>query len=809
MAACVLCRRVPRLRYVQGLIKDFSQAQHLYGKSKDDTNEQEAKKETVQHRASLRESYRLHYNPSSYHRSVQDSAASWSKPDNDEDEPVTFTPSFWQQINRYSVRCSRHLSSSKNTLLDLALSKGHEAQMPSVSPHNRTRIQPNVKVDTRAFIKCRPEYASMTLDVAQRPDTVAWDEAYSLLQQVTVLKGSMKPSHVCQFLAELSRVHPDNMSVVRSDQRFIMLLRYSVEHLPNFSDLQLLDVLQSFVWLDIPSAHTVLGLYETELSHRAKNMSLHQLLFAADVWRSIGRQVPQFLQHLYDSVHQYLGQMGVSELVQLLYIVGEGRQCPKGLLQSVEHLIKRHLNQLHPEEVGTVCLGLFKSKTSISTDAVTHLVDKAHSLVTEMSDFALVNVMKYLRFSYLYHREWMEAVTVEVPLRASRMGVQGLMHVVLACSALHYRDDKILAAVADRVPSLVPHCRTKDSCKLLWAFGTLGFIAGQRSCFYPSLTEALRKKKAEFQRYPEHLLTGLLGLAFVSQFPEDLIALALSPEFVNISLKSTQLELKKDLFTLDGVVAMELPQWTGPRLSRELREEVTDMLWSFSQSDACQKPELQEAEAALQYLLGGEEFVRRRMILPHTRSIDLEVHLDSTGQPVPVAPDSQEASVPAENGSSKPTSNQCWGRINKGVTITEELLAQLVNTRNTTQPLSHHSVKSASHHRIEPDDGELLFDTRLNLTSHIIESLTKASSQSSALPASKGVVKLAIQVSNRNHYCSHSQQLLGLHAMKRRHLKLAGYKVVELSHHEWFPLMRKSRSERLAYLHCKVYDSLK
>lgn len=812
MATCVLCRRVPRLRYLPGLRKDFTQAQRVLVQRVDETDDQEGKKEVLQHHeASPQAGYRLYYNPASYH-SVWNSATSRSQTDNDEDECLSMlAPFFWQQSNRYSVNCSRHLSSSKNTLLDLAFDKSAKPVMPSVSLYNHKHIEPDVEVDTRAFLKCRPEYASMTLDLNKRPHPIKWEEAVVLLQKVTVLKGNMKPSDVSQFLVELSRLNPDRMPLVRSDQRFIMLLRYSVEHLHLFTLFQLLEVLQAFVWIDIPSSHTVLGLYEAELSHRADQMSLHQQFFAADLCRCIGRRVPQFLKHFYDSVHLHLGQMEVWELVQLLYIMGEGRECPKDMIRPVEQLLMLHLHQLHPEEVGTVCLGLFKSQTSISEAAATRIVDRAHSFVEEMSDFAIANVLKFLRFNYLYHRLWLEAMAQEVPRRAHRMGVQGLMHVALACSALHHRSDKILMAIAERVPSLVPHCRSKDSCKLLWAFGTLRFPPAQSPSLYPSLTEALRQRKAEFQRYPGHLLTGLLGLAFVSQFPEDLIALALSPEFVNIALKSRQLELKKDLFTLDRAVALELPQWTGPQLSCELREEVTEMMWKFAQSDVCQKAEVQEAETALQNLFGGEKFVCKRMILPHTRSIDLEVHLDSTGQPVPVNPSDTAVSSP-ENSSSKAPSHQGWDGMDIGVAITDELFAQLTSTKNNKEPLTPSAtVKPPSLHRVQPDEGSSLFDTGLVLTSDLRDALIRPirpSRPASAPQKSDSAVKLAIQVPSRNHYCYKSQQLLGLHVMKRRQLKLAGYRVVELSYHEWFPMLRKSRTEKLAYLHCKIYNSL-
>lgn len=814
MAACVLRRRLPRLCFLPGSRPDLTVAQQLHGQPDVAVDEQEKKGALLQSQeASLHGGYKLCYNPSAYHRSVRNTATAWSQTDTDEDDLclATLTPSFWQQSNHYSVSCSRHLSSTKNTLLDLAFNKASEPERPSRSPYQRQPIPPEVRFDPRAFLKCRPEYASTTLDLTRRPLEIQWEEALLLLQEVTVLKSSMKPSDVTRFLAELSRLHPDKMSSVRSDHRFVMLLRYSVENLRHFTDLQLLEVLQSFVWLELPSAHTVLGLYEAELSHRVGEMSLHQMFLAADSWRCIGRRVPEFLLQLYDTVSLHLGQIGAPELVQLLYIMGEGRHCPTKLIQPLEQLLMRHLQKLEPEEVGAVCLGLFKSCTSMSEGAVTRIVDKAHSLVEEMSDFAIVNVFKLLRFSYLYHNAWMEAMAREVPQRAPKMGVKGLMHVALGCSALHYRNDRILTAVAERVPSLVPHCRIKDTGKLLWAFGTMGFPPVQSPSFYPSLTDNLRQRKAEFQRYPEHLLTGLLGLAFVSQFPEDLLALALSPDFVNLALKSTKLDLKKDLFTLDGTVALELPHWSGPRLGNHLREEVTEMLWKFAQSDVCQKPELQEAECALQDLLGGEEFVRKRMILPHTRSVDLEVHMDSSGKPVPVkSASSSVAASPKDGSPTFPSSHQGWDRVNVGVTLTDNLLAQLTNHKKTSGPSNPSpTFEPPPLHSVEPEESGRLFDTGLDLTNGIIRTLSKPSGLRSAPKDSReATVKLAIQVSHRNHYCYHSPQLLGLHAMKRRQLKLAGYRVVELGYQEWFPLLRKSRAEKLAYLHCQVYGGL-
>lgn len=804
----MLCRRGPRLCSLLVLRKDSPKAQHVHVKGVDESEDRGHKKGAAQYEETpVHGGHRLYYSPGSYH-SVCNSAVSKSQIDTDEDEGLsTFLPSFWQQSNHYSMSCSRNLSSSKNTPLDLDFNNGYQNEMPSVLSNVQEPVPPDVKPDTRAFLKCRPEYASMAVDLSQQPNQIEWEEAVLVLEKVRFSKGCMKASDVSRFLVTLSRLHPDRMELLRSDQRFIMLLRYSVQMLRLSTPLQLLEVLQSFMWLDIPPTHTILGLIDDELCSRADQMSLQQLLLAADLWHCIMRKAPQFSEHLYRSVHLHSKQIGVPELVQLLYIIGQGRKCPTDLIHTLEQLLMLNICKMYPEEVGTVCLGLFKSQTSISVHVVTHIVDKAHYFADELSDFAIVNVMKILRFSYLYHSLWLEALVQEVPRRAKGMGISALMHMALTCSALHFRNDTVLLAVAERIPLLAPHCRSKDTGKLLWAFGTLGFLPSQSPSFYLSLIETMRQNKDEFLEHPEHLLTGLLGLVFVSQFPEDLIALALSPEFVNLALNNPQLDLKKDLFTLDGAVALELPHWTGPRLSCEIRQEVTDKLWQFAQSDVCQKPEVREAESALQNLLGGELFVCKRMILPHTRSIDLEVHLDSSGQPVPVNASSETATASAEDSLSKFPPRKLWDKISVGVTITDELLSQLTLVKNTTETSS--PGKPPLLHRIGPDKGGSLLNTGVALTSDLAKALTGYNSLGSTPMDSNGTFKLAIQVSNRNQYCLHSTQLLGFHVMKRRQLALAGYRVMELHYKEWFPLMRKSRTEQMEYLQAKIYRCFK
>ncbi|XP_018589850.1 FAST kinase domain-containing protein 5, mitochondrial [Scleropages formosus] len=762
------------------------------------------------HRCPSSQEHPVQYNPSAY-------PCPWSQSDlpllagceTDEDlTPSTLTTHFRQKSNPYTVSSSRHLSSSKNILLDLAFNQSDPGKKTAGPTNKNEELTPDISIEPRAFQKCRQEYRTMSYDRSLKPPPITIDEAFLLLQKVKVLKSSLNPADIVHILSKLGHLRPDQQPLVQVDTRFIMLLRYSVENLHNFTHTQLLEILRAFVLLGMPNTHSILGLYEGELSCRTEEMDLKQLLLIADLWRCLGRQVPHYLEQLYKRVYCNLEELGVPELVQLLYVVGESRQCPLTLFPSLEQVLLRHLNQLLPEEMGAVSLGLFKSQSSLSERSARMLADRAYEMVDKLSNFALVNVLKLLRFNHIDHRGLLSALRKEIPCRAPQMGVQGLMHVALACSSLHYKDDHILSAVAECLPPLLPHCRSKDAGKLLWSFGMLGFNPSKVPKLYPCLTHALRLREAEFQRFPEHLLTGLLGLAFVGLYPCDLLNLALSPDFVTVATRLQHLDLKKDLFTLDASVGLEIPNWTGPRISPSLGDEVRQQLWRFAQRDACVKMEVLEAEGLLQELLGGESFVHKHMILPHTRSVDLEVWLDHTGVPVPLVSESKDS---AANQGKTSSSHPCTLKGNHvGVVITEDLLAQLTNIKGCSSQLSHGNLDSKNCTvQLKEEDDDRIFRGGVTLTSGLVNALTRPILQSlSSQESTCGLTqRLALQVPTRNHFCYQSQQLLGLQVLKRRQLAIAGYRVVDLPPWEWFPMLHRSRAEKLAYLRSKVFGS--
>ncbi|NWX42256.1 FAKD5 protein, partial [Steatornis caripensis] len=812
MATVLICRRFPRLSRVT----TFSTTAKCKAESGSSKNKQEKEEgpETANTRPESAATihllnplgYRVLYNPSAYAKSR---AASQQRSGQALSEAFT-SPATAQVQQTFGTASSQALPPLRNALpqpRSAPLLKQTDSAQLSVTQtmeeveKDKTEMHDS-KEDPRVFQKGRPEYRSLSYDKSEPIETLPLEEGDSVLCSVAICKGSQSPGTITDCFRKLSRLPAEQHTALLSDPRFNTLCHSAVRNINLFSTSDLIDILKACVRLVVPPAHPLLNACEIEFCRRVWDMNLDQLLLVADCWRCLERSVPSYLSILFSYANMHWKDLTLPQFVQLIYIIGEGRRSPADLTQKVESMILKYFDAFTMEEVGAICLGLFKSLSGISDHVMRKIADRVSLQVEDMSTYALVNVLKMLRYTRMDHLPLLKELGKVIPARIPTINIQGVMHIALTCSSLHYFDEGVMAAVAMSLPSKVTYCRSKDAAKFLWSFGCLDYEPPNEEEFYSSLIEQMHRKLHEFRKFPEHLLTGLLGLAFVGRFPEELIDYSLRDEFVQ-KTRGSKYELKKDLFTLSKSVDIECPSYQGSRLPPQLYQEFTEMVLNFAEQEIYVRPEIVEATSLLESMLGGPEYVKSHMILPHTRSSDLEVHLAVDGRPIPF------------NLKDSITDKKLK---DIGVTLTDDLMTQLIKGRsNSRSPVEVENEARTPSREI----GEEALTPHLGNCAALSGGALVAGTRSQVEPKSQCCVeapaslalnrqprqvKLAVQVSNRNHYCYCSKRLLGLHCLKRRQLRQLGYVVVELPFWEWFPLLKRTRSEKLSYLHYKVFD---
>ncbi|NXX49616.1 FAKD5 protein, partial [Tricholaema leucomelas] len=802
MATVLMCRRFPRLSRVTTLV---TTATH---EAEGGSSRKKQQKEESLEKADARDDpaatiqllnpldYRVLYNPAAYTKSR---AASQQHPASSSgqalDDDFTNSPQALQAIRNALPKAKAKLRPQQTVSAYFSkLQTKEEAEKEKQEMHNS-------KEDPRMFQKGRPEYRSLSFDRFEAVEPLSLEEGNSILLSVATHKDSQSPGAVASSFRKLSRLPVGQHMALLTKAQFGMLCGCAIENITSFSTSDLIDVLKACVWLAVPPSHPLLNACDSEFCRRVWDMNLDQLLLVADCWRCLERSVPSYLSILFSYANMHWKDLTLPQFVQLLYIIGEGRRSPVDLMQKVESMILKYLDSFTLEEVGAVCLGLFKSLSGISDHVMRRIADRVSLQMEDMSTYALVNVLKLLRYTRMDHLPLLKELGKVIPGRIPTINIQGIMHITLTYSSLHYFDEGVMAAVATSLPSKVTYCRSKDAAKFLWSYGCLDYEPPNEEEFFSNLIEQMHRKLHEFRKFPEHLLTGLLGLAFVRRFPEELIDYALRDDFVQ-KTRASKYELKKDLFTLGKSVEIECPSYQGSRLSPQLYQEMTEMVLNFAEQEIYVRPEIVEAASLLESMLGGPEYVKKHMILPHTRSSDLEVHLAMDGQPIPF------------------NFKDCFREKTLkdiGVSLTDDLMTQLIKGRSDSQSSLEVGKEASSPgqgrgeaaqpphagHHAALSGGALTTTTSLELE---LQSGPGSAFSSLAWKQQPQKVKLAIQVSNKNHYCFCSKRLLGLHRLKRRQLQQLGYVLVELPFWEWFPLLKRTRLEKLSYLHYKVFD---
>ncbi|CAI9569426.1 unnamed protein product, partial [Staurois parvus] len=388
----------------------------------------------------------------------------------------------------------------------------------STAPENK--IYDDVEIfstleDPRAFQQHRPEYKSMCYN-CECPMETSIEEGESILQRVT---SSLTSSEVSEFLEKLSYLPKEKLEAIKSDAQFKMLCRCSTSYLRSYTNSEIIRILGAFVRFGISSLHLLIKKYEQEFCLRVWHFSTNELLLVADSFRYLRLDVSKFLDIMYGCMQLRCLDLNLPQLMQLIYIVGEGRHAPEELLEKIEAMVLKYLTSLNIEEIGTVCLGFFKTSNGLSEHLMERFGDIAVENMEQMSNYTLVNILKMFRFTRVLHKQFFSQVGKHASKRVPEVTAQGIMHFVLTFASMHILNEDLMDAVALAIPDRVSYCRSKDLAKFLWSFGVLKYEPPNSDVFYSVFINQIRKNLGEFKRYPEHFLTCLMGACFLSTIP--------------------------------------------------------------------------------------------------------------------------------------------------------------------------------------------------------------------------------------------------------------------------------------------------
>ncbi|XP_062977653.1 fas-activated serine/threonine kinase isoform X2 [Elgaria multicarinata webbii] len=364
------------------------------------------------------------------------------------------------------------------------------------------------------------------------------------------------------------------------------------------------------------------------------------------------------------------------------------------------------------------------------------------------------------------------------------------------------REPPLLDSISHFLLKRMDQLDSKVIQRLVFPFSRLNYRPPNHPELFPLLESVLERRAGAS---PLAALNILMSLFQLRHFPAAALRQVFSPAFLgNVTSIPCGLIVRRYLSLLDVAVALELPQYEGPRLDPRYRVRVFDRALTADEANRKYSYKGLVGEALRQ--LVGRECFRQDEVLPPGYCIDFLLWISPSGPGFPrgCVPGSSEAitttsvstamqTFPSELQKGPPCSPEPGA-----VPIRRESLGPLPPTDRHGSPststfsLSRPTSPERSPRRgcstagnVTPahcpsqEAGRLLPGPPISLPLSRVEGAAHDGPQEA-----QGVHRVVLSVNDKWHYCQNSSILVGSRAMRHRHLRLLGYHLVQLPYVE-------------------------
>lgn len=460
--------------------------------------------------------------------------------------------------------------------------------------HLATRLQRKNFVETEnahahSILESNPNYIvfrSSTFDDNKFPLTVDLNADYFAEQNWP----AQSPAEILKSFHSLI-AYCKHTDTCISNGKFDSFINAFTEKCFEFNDNQLSEALQCLIRLpECPSSSTrnfveCWNSLDDNCVERLKNWQTDHILYVCDLWYQLKlAKLNTYNWHAIRKLGRKLQQLSPQQLVQSMFYCNLLRE-PMVEIFDFEHNLAKHIGRLSLDEIGVMCMGFFKTQTSIkSSDLVSTIIERLCTELGTVSNITCVNVMKTLRYSHKPHHDVLITDILDriVP-QISRFNLLTCLHVALMGSSLQMCHPKSLRLIVERFYREINAARLKDMERISFLIGLYDFETetGIEMDLCHRIAVELKTRVPEISRHPRVFVSCLHYLTMKGVADAELISSALDANFVKMTYGKNVL-LGRELFSLDGYAHINMAgTYNGNRLTDKQRALMGKMLTHY------------------------------------------------------------------------------------------------------------------------------------------------------------------------------------------------------------------------------------
>lgn len=405
---------------------------------------------------------------------------------------------------------------------------------------------------------------------------------------------------------------------------------------PHLSDDEIAYVLKYLnLWLEKKEVigdvmEKILKILDDECLKRAPNMDVESQLFFCNLLCNVrhGRKSLFALKILVKLCNK-VTKMTLPQLVHYVFLLGICRNL-KVNFYEIEFCLKEQKDNLSLQDWARISIGFFRNEKRF----------KERSLLSEILESMLKNMetinssqvssfSQYLRFGYRpFHGsdDLLRKVLIGLGSRVPDLPLINLTQVSYLAAKVLIFEEELMTQILKRFNEKLHEATLKDIERMTYSMAMFNYESSHP--LYRNIVDELwnPNRQQEIENHRKSFVAILKYLALANIYQINLLEKVMESEFMNKAY-SNKYAMGDEYYFLDQSIAVEVPNYSGPRLSTNLREFLS---WrgKGSMKTVTHTEGLQQIIAICEQLLKPTFPIHIEKILPHFFCEDIVICLD-------------------------------------------------------------------------------------------------------------------------------------------------------------------------------------